>query len=66
MEVMQLRWCARRWGMAVVCMLCMLVSGCIGTVVGTAVDVTLALAKVPFKAAGAVIDVTTSENKDKE
>ena len=41
-------------------------SSCLGTVVGTAVDVTLEVAKVPFKVAGAVVDVMTDdEDNDK-
>lgn len=39
-------------------------SGCLGTVVGTAVDVTLEVAKVPFKVAGAAIDVVTDDEED--
>lgn len=41
-------------------------SGCLGTVVGTAVDVTLEVAKVPFKVAGAVVDVATPDDDDDE
>lgn len=41
-----------------------LTSGCLGTVVGTAVDVTLEVAKVPFKVAGAVVDVVTDDEDD--
>ncbi|MDP2126147.1 MAG: hypothetical protein Q8K97_02100 [Pseudohongiella sp.] len=41
-------------------------TACLGTVVGTAVDVTLEVAKVPFKVAGAVIDVATGDDKDKD
>ncbi len=41
---------------------CLLLTGCLGTVVGTAVDVTLEVAKVPFKVAGAVVDVVTPED----
>ena len=45
-----------------------LLTGCLGTVVGSAVDVTLEVAKVPFKVAGAVIDVAVpdGEKKDKK
>lgn len=39
-------------------------TGCLGTVVGTAVDVTLEVAKVPFKVAGAVVDVVTDDEDD--
>jgi hypothetical protein len=36
-------------------------TACLGTVVGAAVDVTLEVAKVPFKVAAAVIDVATDD-----
>ena len=48
------------WGM------CFFMSGCLGTVVGTAVDVTLEVAKVPFKVAGAVVDVAIPDGDDKD
>jgi len=38
-------------------------SGCIGAIVDTAVDTTVAVAKVPIKVAGSVIDAAS---KDKE
>ncbi|MDO8272967.1 MAG: NF038104 family lipoprotein [Gammaproteobacteria bacterium] len=41
-------------------------TACLGTVVGTAVDVTLEVAKVPFKVAGAVVDVATPEDDDED
>lgn len=43
-----------------------LLSGCLGTVVGTAVDVSLEVAKVPFKVAGAAVDVATGDDEDKD
>jgi|UPI00037734FA hypothetical protein len=52
----------RTWLLLLCCLgLC---SGCIGTVVGTAVDVTTEVVKVPFKVAGAVVDVATSDDKE--
>ena len=47
-------------------LLSFMLSGCLGTVVGTAVDVTLEVAKVPFKVAGAVIDVATSDDDEED
>jgi hypothetical protein len=41
-------------------------TACLGAVVGTAVDVTLEVAKVPFKVAGAIVDVATPEEDDDE
>ena len=44
--------------------LCMLLlSGCVGRVVGAAVDTTIEVAKVPFKVGGAIIDVATPDKK---
>lgn len=43
-----------------------LLTGCLGTVVGTAVDVTLEVAKVPFKVAGAAVDVANGDDEDKD
>lgn len=44
--------------------LAMSLTGCLGTVIGTAVDVTLEVAKVPFKVAGAVVDVATPDDDE--
>ena len=42
-----------------------LFSSCIvSTVVGTTVDTTLEVAKVPFKVAGAAVELVTSEEDD--
>jgi len=41
-----------------------LLSGCVGTIVGAAVDTTIEVAKVPFKVAGAAIDVATPDKDD--
>jgi len=50
----------RTWLLALCCAgLC---AACIGTVVGTAVDITTEVVKVPFKVAGAVVDVATSDD----
>ena len=43
-----------------------LLSRCVGTIVGAAVDTTIEVAKVPFKVAGAAIDVVTPDNDDDE
>jgi hypothetical protein len=56
----------RRIGSAFTLMIyCLLLSGCLGTVVGSAVDVTLEVVKVPFKVAGAVIDVAVPDGDKK-
>jgi len=46
--------------------MCLTLTGCLGTVVGTAVDVTLEVAKVPFKVAGGVVDVAASDDDDED
>jgi len=38
-------------------------SGCVSTIVGAAVDTTIEVAKVPFKVAGAAVDVVTGDGK---
>lgn len=40
------------------------VSGCVGKIVGAAVDTTIAVAKVPFKVAGAAVDVVAGSSDD--
>lgn len=45
-------------------MLGLMLTNCVGAVVGTAVDVTLEAAKVPFKVAGAAIDVATADEEE--
>ena len=39
-------------------------TGCVGTVVGTAVDVTTEVIKVPFKVGGAIVDAVSDEDKE--
>ncbi|MDA0688053.1 MAG: NF038104 family lipoprotein [Proteobacteria bacterium] len=41
-------------------------NSCIGTVVGAAVDTTIEVAKVPFKVAGAAVDVLVPDDDDDE
>jgi hypothetical protein len=50
----------------IMAMLMLVLSACLGTVVGTAVDVTLEVAKVPFKVAGAAIDVMTDDDDEEK
>ena len=44
--------------------LCLTLSSCVGMVVGAAVDTTIEIAKVPFKVAGAVVDLAVPDNDD--
>lgn len=37
-------------------------SACVSTIIGTAVDVTIEVVKVPFKVGGAVVDVVTGDD----
>ncbi len=41
-------------------------SGCVGTVVGTAADVAIEVVKVPFKVGGAIVDVVTDDDEEEE
>lgn len=38
--------------------------GCAGLVIGAATDATIAVAKVPFKVGGAVLDVVTGDDDE--
>ena len=49
-----------------ICLLAISFSGCVSKIVGTAVDTTIAVAKVPFKVAGAAVDVVTGSDSDKD
>lgn len=40
--------------------------GCVGMLVGAAVDTTIEVAKLPFKVAGAAIDLAIPDKKDDE
>lgn len=46
----------------IVLMLCL--SGCVGVVVGAVVDTTIEVVKVPFKVAGAAVDVIVPDGDD--
>ena len=39
-------------------------SGCAGMIVGTAADVAIETAKIPFKVTGAVVDVATGDDDE--
>ncbi|MEE9342832.1 MAG: NF038104 family lipoprotein [Gammaproteobacteria bacterium] len=40
--------------------------GCLGTLVGTAADVVIETAKIPFKVTGAAIDLMTDDEKEEK
>ena len=40
--------------------------GCVGTAIETATDAAVAVAKIPFKVGGAVVDVDTDDDKSEE
>ena len=48
----------------IMCCLCLALSSCVGAVIGTAVDATVEVAKVPFKVAGAAVDVIVPDGDD--
>lgn len=54
----------RRWRLLTVLLIFAVLPGCIGTVVGAAVDTTIEVAKVPFKVGGAVVDIATGDDED--
>ncbi len=41
-----------------------LLQGCVGAVLGAAVDTTIEVAKVPFKVAGAAVDLATDDDDE--
>lgn len=45
---------------------CLTLQGCVGFIVGTAVDVAIEVVKVPFKVGGAVIDVATGGDDEEK
>lgn len=49
-----------------VALLALLLNGCVGTAVGTAADVTLEVAKLPFRVAGAAVDVASGDDDEDE
>ena len=54
-------------GLRIVTLSCLLVlSGCVGTLVGAAVDTTIEVVKVPFKVAGAVVDLAVPDDDEDE
>ena len=44
----------------------MVLSGCVGMVIGAATDVAIEVAKVPFKVGGAVVDVANGDDDNSE
>ncbi|NQV71231.1 MAG: hypothetical protein HQ498_14490 [Pseudohongiella sp.] len=54
---------ARKQRLLLLLTFCMLLNSCLGTVVGTAVDVTIEVVKVPFKVAGAAVDLVIPDDE---
>lgn len=48
----------------IVILIGLLLSGCVGTVIETATDAAIAVAKVPFKVVGAAADVVSGDDDD--
>lgn len=46
--------------------ICLLLNSCIGSIVGVAVDTTIEVVKVPFKVAGAAIDLAIPDGDDED
>lgn len=49
---------------SLISVLALSMQGCVGLLIDTAVDTTIAVAKVPFKVGGAVVDVVTGDDDD--
>jgi len=49
-----------------VCLLLLGLTGCVGTIIETATDTAIAIAKVPLKVGGAVLDVVSGDDDDDE
>ena|GEM_PF-212846 len=49
-----------------VCLIALSLQGCVGLIVGTAVDVAVEVVKVPFKVGGAIVDVVTDDDDEKD
>ncbi len=64
---MNRKFCARSSRTLLVLVATLLLTSCVGAVVGAVVDTTIEVAKVPFKIAGAAVDlVIPDKNKDEE
>lgn len=48
--------------MAVLLFSTLILGGCVGSIVGAAADVAIEVVKVPFKVAGAVVDLATDDD----
>ena len=46
--------------------LCLMLQGCLGKIVGTTADVAIEVVKIPFKVGGAVVDVATGSGSKKQ
>ncbi|PCI80951.1 MAG: hypothetical protein COB20_02325 [SAR86 cluster bacterium] len=44
--------------------LCLVLFSCVGAIVGVAVDTTIEVVKVPFKVAGAVVDLAVPDDDE--
>ncbi len=62
-EVMDLKLTHKR-SVVIVLLCAFFLSGCVGAVVGAAVDTTIEVAKVPFKVAGAAVDLVTPDSEE--
>ena len=56
----------REFRLSILLALSLLQFSCVGAVVGAAVDTTIEIAKVPFKVAGAAVDLAVPDDDDDE
>lgn len=54
----------RKFRSLMLVVLCLLLFSCVGAVVGAVVDTTIEVAKVPFKVAGAAVDLAVPDDDD--
>ena len=49
-----------------IALFCLCLQGCLGTIVGSTVDVAIEVVKIPFKVAGAAVDVVSGDGDSKK
>mgnify|MGYP001105040450 CR=1 FL=1 len=54
----------RKLQLVMLTVLSLTLGSCVGTIVGAAVDTTIEVAKVPFKVAGAAVDLAIPDGDD--
>ena len=50
----------------VVCVMPLLLSGCVGTIIGVTTDAAIGIAKIPFKVGHAIVDSAVGDDDDEQ